>query len=337
MRYTGNTLHPFGMLLVGRSWQSVYRFMFNGYETEDAISRNNSGINFGERMYNAQIGRWIAVDPLFKLQPAQSPYKAFLNNPNLYIDNGGNTEWKFTRYIIESTGESFFKIEVVDPDKLYSEDYEVTNDFSHSKKTRMGYFDIINYETIIIDENGFQDKVDVYEKPDHILRYTKSQFALFRWLGKNFTGDGGKRPGYLGPGIMWMMESGGVDPTRFTNSDVPLAVDIDQVLEIMELLTTTLDQMELASEGFDYEDLMSYIGLVELGEQILQESMEVDIANIDKYVNALQLLPSKEFRAVCQWHFENKEGAEKYVEEDHKNGMVYVPIQWIENAVKENE
>ncbi|MCC5944071.1 MAG: hypothetical protein JJT94_04000, partial [Bernardetiaceae bacterium] len=55
--------YPFGMAIHSRSWQSEgYRFGFNGMENDKDL--NDGAIDFGARIYDSRIGRWLSVDPL---------------------------------------------------------------------------------------------------------------------------------------------------------------------------------------------------------------------------------------------------------------------------------
>jgi RHS repeat-associated protein len=61
-------------------------------EADDEISGIGNNYTTEFRRYDARICRWLSVDPLFNLQPGWSPYKAFLNNPIIYVDPRGGTE-----------------------------------------------------------------------------------------------------------------------------------------------------------------------------------------------------------------------------------------------------
>lgn len=63
----------------------------------------------GSRMYDARLGRWIKVDPLFKKQPGWSTYKAFLNNPIIYQDPDGDTEYITIITENKKTGETIIE------------------------------------------------------------------------------------------------------------------------------------------------------------------------------------------------------------------------------------
>jgi len=52
----------------------------------------------GARYYDAELGRWMSIDPLAHLRPGLSPYNYVQNNPHLRIDPGGLTDIKISVY-----------------------------------------------------------------------------------------------------------------------------------------------------------------------------------------------------------------------------------------------
>ncbi|MBY5952858.1 RHS repeat-associated core domain-containing protein, partial [Algoriphagus marincola] len=85
-----NAYYPFGMTIAGLDYSynnHTNRYLYNGKELIEDL---NLGLyDYGARMYDPAIGRWITVDPLAHEFPWQSPYSAFNNNPILYIDPDG--------------------------------------------------------------------------------------------------------------------------------------------------------------------------------------------------------------------------------------------------------
>jgi RHS repeat-associated protein len=71
------------MLMPGRSMASYgYRFGFNGKEKDDEIDGvTGSKLDFGARIYDSRLGRWLALDPLAAKYPFASPYNFALNTP----------------------------------------------------------------------------------------------------------------------------------------------------------------------------------------------------------------------------------------------------------------
>ena len=66
---------------------------FNGKEKDDEIKDVGNSYDFGARIYDSRLGRWLSLDPLASQFPWQSPYVAFDNNPINKIDpTGGAAE-----------------------------------------------------------------------------------------------------------------------------------------------------------------------------------------------------------------------------------------------------
>lgn len=84
--------YPFGMLMPGRhaSDPQGYRYGFNGKEMDDEIKGAGNSLDFGARIYDSRLGRWLSVDGAFKEYVSFSPYLAFANNPINFVDDDGN-------------------------------------------------------------------------------------------------------------------------------------------------------------------------------------------------------------------------------------------------------
>jgi len=66
-----------------------YRFGFNGMEKDDQVKGRGNSYDFGARMYDSRIGRWLALDPLAQAYPDLSAYAFVAGNPILAIDPDG--------------------------------------------------------------------------------------------------------------------------------------------------------------------------------------------------------------------------------------------------------
>jgi len=77
------------MVLQGRSFAagSQYRYGFNGKENDKEISEG--GQDYGMRIYDNRLGRFLSVDPITKTYPQLTPYQFASNTPIQAIDLDG--------------------------------------------------------------------------------------------------------------------------------------------------------------------------------------------------------------------------------------------------------
>lgn len=82
---------PFGSLLPGRNFSSdSYRHGFNGMEKDDEV-HNSTGTSydFGARLYDPRVGRWLSLDPLARKFAGHSTYSFAFNSPLIFVDQDG--------------------------------------------------------------------------------------------------------------------------------------------------------------------------------------------------------------------------------------------------------
>lgn len=65
---------------------AIYRWHFNGKEVDNQL---NGDYDYGFRMYDPRIGRFLSIDHLFKGFPELTPYQFSDNNPIKFVDLDG--------------------------------------------------------------------------------------------------------------------------------------------------------------------------------------------------------------------------------------------------------
>ncbi|KXX67802.1 RHS repeat-associated core domain-containing protein [Flammeovirga sp. SJP92] len=85
--------YPFGASIAGRSWSlengKGYRYGFNGKENDTDLSSSQLIQDYGFRVYNPTIGKFLSVDPLTKSYPELTPYQFASNSPIAGVDLDG--------------------------------------------------------------------------------------------------------------------------------------------------------------------------------------------------------------------------------------------------------
>jgi len=66
-----------------------YRYGFNGKENDGEVQGEGNSLDFGARIYDSRIGRFLSLDPKIKEYPDWSPYVYAFDNPIRLIDDNG--------------------------------------------------------------------------------------------------------------------------------------------------------------------------------------------------------------------------------------------------------
>ena len=87
--------YPFGMEMPGRTYSvnDEYRFGFNGKEADKNGEWGDlTHYDYGFRIYNPAVARFLSVDPLTASYPWYTPYQFAGNKPIMAIDLDGLEE-----------------------------------------------------------------------------------------------------------------------------------------------------------------------------------------------------------------------------------------------------
>ena len=82
--------YPFGWPMPGRNFQSSkYRFAFNGQAKDDEVAGAGNQQDYGMRIYDPRVGKFLSLDPLTSKFPFYSPYQFAGDKPIWAIDLDG--------------------------------------------------------------------------------------------------------------------------------------------------------------------------------------------------------------------------------------------------------
>jgi len=87
---TANDYYPFGMGMPGRKYsEGEYRYGFNGKEEDPEVKGVGAQYDYGFRIYDPRLGRFLSTDPLSGEYPWYTPYQFAGNTPIQAIDLDG--------------------------------------------------------------------------------------------------------------------------------------------------------------------------------------------------------------------------------------------------------
>jgi RHS repeat-associated protein len=95
--------HPGGMAMIGRiaTYNLFgYKYGFGGTLKNDEVSGNGNQYDFGSRIYDPRLGRFLSTDPMESKRANLSPYNFASNNPINRIDPDGNDDIHFHRLVV---------------------------------------------------------------------------------------------------------------------------------------------------------------------------------------------------------------------------------------------
>jgi RHS repeat-associated protein len=81
--------YAFGMQMPGRKLSGGYRFGFNGKENDNEVKGEGNQQDYGMRIYDGRIGKFLSVDPITSSYPMLTPYQFSSNRPIDGIDLDG--------------------------------------------------------------------------------------------------------------------------------------------------------------------------------------------------------------------------------------------------------
>ena len=89
---TAQDYYSFGMAMPGRKYtkpNSGYRYGFNGKENDNDIKGEGNQQDYGMRIYDVRLGRFLSMDPISRQYPELTPFQFASNTPIWALDLDG--------------------------------------------------------------------------------------------------------------------------------------------------------------------------------------------------------------------------------------------------------
>jgi RHS repeat-associated protein len=97
------------LTFMGVCGEDDYRYGFNGKEKDNEIKGSGNSLDFGARVYDSRLSRFLSIDPLSSSFPYQSPYVFAGNSPIAYVDKNGEKQFHYL-LTINSDGSTTLKL-----------------------------------------------------------------------------------------------------------------------------------------------------------------------------------------------------------------------------------
>ncbi|MCZ4222508.1 RHS repeat domain-containing protein [Pedobacter rhodius] len=93
-----NDYYAFGAQMPGRMFNLAgsYRYGFNGKENDNEVKGEGNQQDYGMRIYDPRVGRFLSVDPIANQYPELTPYQFASNTPIQAIDLDGLEKYHYS-------------------------------------------------------------------------------------------------------------------------------------------------------------------------------------------------------------------------------------------------
>jgi RHS repeat-associated protein len=221
---TANDYYPFGMLQPGRNYNASnglnYRYGFNGKENDNEVKGEGNQQDYGMRIYDPRLGRFLSVDPIAKNYPWNSTYAFAENDVIRSIDLDGLEKykivgrsfaprWSFSESHFESKGDDRTKFEIATFKSVSARIHvQITVDLDKGDLKR----EIFSQPTILVGGSSWEiDRESVNTKGSSINMSTKEAKIRGDYYSKNGTN--------IGPGIDIQFDINLVGDTHYSKDD----------------------------------------------------------------------------------------------------------------------
>ncbi len=167
------------MLLPYRNGSSdTYRYGFNGKENDNEVKGRGLQVDYGFRIYDPRVGKFLSTDPLFKGFPYYTPYQFAGNKPIWAIDLDGLEEYHYV-FTLDENGDCKIELETVNDIiektwnwKTFSFDTEVNEYEKHIVHYRPEILVVVEFQGVM----SKQDYTETYDNKADALNTTYDDF-----------------------------------------------------------------------------------------------------------------------------------------------------------------
>lgn len=203
-------------------------------EKDNEIKGQGNSYDFGARLYDPRVGRWLSRDALEGKKPYLSPYQAFKNSPLIFNDPDGKDEYLTIVIDDKRTGRKT----TIEVEKAIST--KIRTDWKEKNGgTSIASYDYYDYRTTItmtIDEEG-KKSIDtqykiMYENGVKDNDFVGSNYSpkpkpdlMYTLFNSNLECEGGSQKG----GLRLTTEDGEVSRTKYIAENDVKSVNIDAI------------------------------------------------------------------------------------------------------------
>ena len=202
-----------------------YRYGYNGKENDNEVKGESNQQDYGFRVYDPRVGRFLSVDPLTKDYPMLTPYQFASNMPISAIDIDG-LESKLVVHELGANSTYSYTVDLTDPNLN-------PNDVLYAKQKELGKRGTLT----VIKKVGSDDLIEIFE-----ISYMDLLKNIYEGLLDDNYPNSTQRSGIN----LTSKEGGGPMESRYLPLDGAKSVEISALLtyvnytKFMNLPTSTL-------------------------------------------------------------------------------------------------
>jgi RHS repeat-associated protein len=217
-----------------RHSQQSYEYGYNGMRIDEELKGEFNSYDFGARILDPRIGRWLCRDKESAKKPELSPYQSMKNNPLVYIDPNGNDEFQVIR-VVDESGKEIKRVSYLVNDNAYISGGII-------KQSDLGYkysngFDFKRVITVTVSNSSDREIKNITN--ELVVLYSNGikdvEFLSPKKEGKIYTNSF-----ELSGGLYMTSKDGQGKPEKYSSSDPQYVGSIDALLDFADLINKKL-------------------------------------------------------------------------------------------------